>query len=80
MTSQQLAIHHAIKKVQTPAYVPPVEPPTLNPFVLGRRAAENNLPCQPTWPLRVAAGWQFETALCQQSNESFVISRDPKFV
>ena len=61
MSSQQIAIQHAIKRVAEPSYVPPVETPsTANPFRLGRLAAEHNLAPNRTWPPRVVAGWEFE--------------------
>jgi hypothetical protein len=63
MSSQQIAIQHAIKRVAEPSYVPPVEtPPTANPFRLGRLAAEHNLAPNRTWPARVVAGWEFEVS------------------
>jgi len=61
MSSQQIAIQHAIKRVAEPSYVPPVvTPSTANPFRLGRLAAEHNLAPNRTWPPRVVAGWEFE--------------------
>ena len=76
MSSQQIAIQHAIKRVAEPYYVPPIEvPPTSNPFQLGRLAAEHNLAPNRTWPPRVVAGWEFEISRkLTPSADNFAVS------
>lgn len=54
-------VQHHLRKASFPSYVAPIPLSPVNPFTLGRWAAQVSLAPNQTWPERTVAGWQFET-------------------